>query len=83
MIKVTCDQTGEDLTGKIHLTVTRQSFRQQDGLGAWRPITPRTDRGGILCFKDWDALAAWGKEQEQYVTDEWYTAPAREPRVVT
>lgn len=81
MIKITCDQTGEDLTGKRHLSVTRNSFRIQEGTGPWKNVSPWSEKG-VLYFKDWDALAAWGKEQEQFAeAEDWESQPAREPRL--
>lgn len=82
MIRVTCDQTGEDLTGKRHLSITRQSLRIQEGGGAWKSASPITERGGVLYFKNWDALAEWGKEHEKMVEqDEWNETPSRDFRV--
>lgn len=81
MIKISCDQTGEDLTGKRHLSVTRNSFRIQEGNGPWKNVSPWNEKG-VLYFKDWDALAAWGKENEaQAESMEWESQPAREPRL--
>lgn len=81
MIKITCDQTGEDLTGKRHISVTRNSLRQQSGNGEWRNVAPWSNTG-VLYFKDWETLAEWGREQEKSIEGtEWYAQPSRSPRV--
>lgn len=77
MIKLTCDQTGEDLTNKPHITITRGSLRKQNGDGQWKPYAHYADNG-ILTFKDWDAVCKWGKEQEKKIDeDEWNMPPVR------
>lgn len=82
MIRISCDQTGEDLTGKRHISITRQSLRTQDGTGLWKPVSP-VSKSGVLYFKDWEALAEWGREHENREEDsEWNAAPSRDARVV-
>lgn len=77
MIKINCDQTREDLTGKPHISVTRNALRFQDGKGGWKPVSPWAPTG-VLYFKDGEALGAWIESQKEEVEeDEWYTSPAK------